>query len=70
MKTLVFETAMMRNFDYDISNISQQMETITGKDDVNSFIKENSDNTPKLKQYELTLQQGLLTSVLERMVGK
>ena len=39
MKILVFETAMMRNFDYDISNISQQMETITSRDDINSFVK-------------------------------
>lgn len=55
MKILVFETAMMRNFDYDISNISQQMESITGRDDINNFIKEHKDNNVKLTQYELTV---------------
>ena len=70
MKILVFETAMMRNFDYDISNISQQMENITGRDDINHFIKEHKDSNAKLTQYELTLQQGLLTSTLEKMMGK
>ena len=45
----------MRNFDYDISNISQQMESITGRDDINNFIKEHKDNNVKLTQYELTV---------------
>lgn len=50
MKVLVFETAMMRNFDYDISNISQQMEGIQPRDDVKAFIKEHSDGSSKLQQ--------------------
>ena len=70
MKILVFETAMMRNFDYDISNISQQMETITPKDDVNAFIKDNSDGIPRLKPHQLNLDHGLLSTVITKMVSK
>ena len=63
MKILVFETAMMRNFDYDIANISQQMETITPRDDIVSFIKENSDNS-KIRPYALAPDSSLLTLVV------
>lgn len=70
MKILVFETAMMRNFDYDISNISQQMQTITSRDDINAFVKQNSDGAVKLKPYPLTSESGLLTLTVEKMASK
>ena len=64
MKILVFETAMMRNFDYDVSNISQQMETITSRDDINTFVKENSDGSSKHKPYPFSSDLGLLTAIV------
>ena len=69
MKILVFETAMMRNFDYDISNISSQMEGIQPKDDVKAFIKEHADGTAQL-QPELQPNTSLLSTVLSKMASK
>lgn len=41
MKMLVFETSMVKNFEYDITNISQQMENGKQINDVLLFIEEN-----------------------------
>lgn len=70
MKILVFETAMMRNFDYDISNISQQMETIQPRDDINTFIKNHSDGIPKLQPNPLNVELGFLSKTLSKIAIK
>jgi len=48
MKILVYETSMMRNFDYDISTISKQMEGIKADADIAMFIQNNKGNSGRL----------------------
>lgn len=43
MKMLVFETSMVKNFEYDIANISQQMETGKSINDIQLFIEEHEE---------------------------
>lgn len=51
MKMLVFESGMMKNFDYDIGSVSKQVNAGNNKDDlanpqqdIEQFISQNSTN--------------------------
>lgn len=37
---MIFETAMMRNFDYDIINISNQLEIVNPRKDILLLVEE------------------------------
>lgn len=37
-KLMIFETAMMRNFDYDIININRQVESVNSRKDIIDFV--------------------------------
>ena len=49
-KLMIFETAMMRNFDYDVINIHNQVETVNPKKDVEIFAAYNKSTVePEVK---------------------
>lgn len=40
-KLMIFETAMMRNFDYDVVNIHNQIEVVNPKKDIEIFAEDH-----------------------------
>lgn len=49
MKLLVFETSLVKNFEYDISNISQQLDVGKSMNDIQTFITEHELTSENIK---------------------
>ena len=50
MKLLVFESGMMKNLDYDIGSVSQQVQEVKPDEDIIKFIGMNAGGKTKLVQ--------------------
>ena len=77
MKMLIFETSMMKNFQYDIVTITNQVEKAKKRDDIKEFIEKNRSDKQKLTERNPAIGKDMLAAsifniadkVFERRIG-
>lgn len=70
MKLLVFESGMMKNFDYDIGNVSKQVGEAKAGTDIEQFISSNASQKPKTIPLGFVSLNNLLTSSIQKLVKR
>jgi hypothetical protein len=70
MKMLVFESGMLKNFDYDIGSVSKQVGEVKPETDIEFFINNHSSQKPKVTLECSILTDNMLSRSLQRLVNK
>lgn len=70
MKLLVFESGMMKNFEYDIGNVSKQLDGSKPDPDIEQFISANSTGKKRLIPDPGVLQPNLLAKSVQKLINK
>jgi hypothetical protein len=70
MKMLVFESGMMKNFDYDIANVSKQVGEVKTDSDIEFFITSNSSQKPKVTSETILPMNDMLSRSVQRLVNR
>lgn len=68
-KILVFEVSMMRNFQYDVTNITNQLATIQVEKDVEEFVKKYGKQVPHYSAESMN-KMSLINYVILDMLNK
>jgi hypothetical protein len=70
MKMLVFESAMLKNFDYDIGSVSKQVGEAKIENDIEFFINNHSSQKHKVTSESSMSTNNMLSRSLQRLVNK
>lgn len=70
MKLLVFESGMMKNFEYDIGSVSKQLDGCKPDPDIEQFISVNASGRKKLGVEPGVLYTNLLAKSVQKFVNK
>jgi hypothetical protein len=70
MKLLVFESGMMKNFDYDIGNVSKQVGEAKPELDIEMFIKTHTSQKPRASVEGFSGLNNMLTRSVQRLVNR
>jgi hypothetical protein len=70
MKLLVFESGMMKNFEYDIGSVSKQISGSRPDPDIEQFVAANSTGRKRLGQDAGVLQGNLLWKTVQKLVNR
>ena len=67
---LIFETSMMKNFEYDIASVSKQVEKAKLTDELQEFIDKNRTGKKRDEHYSKILYKNMLGETVFRMVAR
>ena len=67
---LIFETSMMKNFEYDILTITNQVEKAKKRDDVKEFVEKNRAGRERLVGKSVEMEKDMLGVSIEGMAGR
>ncbi len=70
MKLLVFESGMMKNLDYDIGSVSQQVQEVKPDEDITKFIQTNAGAKTKLVQQAPYANNSMAARTLQKLLNK
>lgn len=70
IKMLIFETSMMKNFEYDILTITNQVEKAKQRDDIKQFIEKNQTGRQKLGEKSTLIEKDFLAVSIFNITNK
>lgn len=67
---LVFETSMMKNFEYDLNTIAKQVEKIKKVDSIKEFVEKHKTGREREKGQSRHLRKNMLGESIYRIISK